>query len=842
MTLHGGTQESPSYTNSSSVDDLALLLVELTEEQDRGEVAVPLLTPERTGRMFTSNESTEGNITVEQRVEIEAPMVEHIGMGTCNDRVFLDGLQVVVNLSNRDLTPAENSLLSKGLSFCPTPREIDTFALRKDMLEYVRRLRLKEYFCGDRDVDGDVSEIPAFRKKSTWCPDRNRDLILETYVHMLERKIFSHDLRIRCQRNMSKEEQEALENLRGYEDIVIKQADKGSAVVVMDREKYVSEAMRQLNDKEVYIPLTKDPTEEMIETINGRVNRLHRDGYIKDSTLQYLLINSDARAGRFYLLPKIHKKNCPGRPVISGCNTPTEKMSAFVDHQLKSLVPHIPSYLKDTNDFLTKLKEMSRFPEGAILVTIDVVGLYPNIPHNEGLEAIRKILNTRTNPEIPTDHIVDLVELVLKNNNFVFDGKHFLQRRGTAIGTRMAPAYANLFMYDLESQLLDLAPVKPYLWLRYIDDIFMIWTNGVEQLQEFLNSINQYHDTIKFTWDWSREKINYLDVQVINNNGIIETDLYTKPTDKHQYLFHTSCHPRGIKQGIPYAQALRLRRICSTSTTFEYRAEDLRKFLVHRGYQEKFVRDQIQRARVLDRNELLVPKRQTINKRTPFVVTYHPGLPNIGGILRELHPLLHMSERCKQAVRDVPMMAFRRPKSLRDHLVCATLRPLECNKEGSRGTHNCASSRCEVCKYLTVGESFASHTTGTRYTINHRLDCNSRNVVYLMNCKVCGLQYVGSTTTKFRLRFNNHKSRLRAHSKMSAARKESDDLVYKHFHGHGHHGLQDISIQLIDKVNVKEDLIAKEGQWAYRLRSLKPDGLNESDFFFSQNREARIRT
>ena len=123
--------------------------------------------------------------------------------------------------------------------------------------------------------------------------------------------------------------------------------------------------------------------------------------------------------------------------------------------------------------------------------------------------------------------------MVLRNNNFEFDGKHFLQKRGTAIGTRMAPAYANIFMHDLESRLLDLASVKPYLWLRYIDDIFMIWTAGEDQLQDFLEWINQYHDTIKFTWDWSRKNVNYLDVQVINNNGVIDTDLYTKPTDKH---------------------------------------------------------------------------------------------------------------------------------------------------------------------------------------------------------------------------------------------------------------------------------------------------------------------
>ena len=157
-----------------------------------------------------------------------------------------------------------------------------------------------------------------------------------------------------------------------------------------------------------------------------------------------------------------------------------------MNRQLEPLVLQSPSYVKDTNNFLNNLKDMGRFLKGAILVTIDVIGLHPHIPHNEGWAAIRKILNTRTSPEIPTDEIVDLAELVLRNNNLEFNDKHFLQKRGTAIGRRMAPAYANIFMPDLETKLLDLAPVKPYVWLRYSDDIFIIWTAGEEKLHDFL--------------------------------------------------------------------------------------------------------------------------------------------------------------------------------------------------------------------------------------------------------------------------------------------------------------------------------------------------------------------
>ena len=165
--------------------------------------------------------------------------------------------------------------------------------------------------------------------------------------------------------------------------------------------------------------------------------------------------------------------------------------------------------------------------------------------------------------------------------------------------------------------------------------------------------------------------------------------------------------------------------------------------------------------------------------------TYHPSLPNIGSILRELQPLLHCPEKCRKAIKDVPFMAFRRPKSLGDYLVHAKLRPSTRLERSSKGTVVCGNRRCQVCKYLEPGERFTSYRTGKSYTINYELDCNSSNVVYLLSCKVCHAQYVGSTTTKFRLRFNNHKARFRAHSRLSFEGRNKDDLLYRHFFGPG---------------------------------------------------------
>ena len=114
----------PADANALSDNDLALLLVDLMEDRNSVEVPEHLPGREPSNQLFSPNESTEGNITEESRVVIESPTVEHIGMGTFNARVFHDGLQVVVNLSSRDLTPAENSLYQKGCHFVRLLRKL----------------------------------------------------------------------------------------------------------------------------------------------------------------------------------------------------------------------------------------------------------------------------------------------------------------------------------------------------------------------------------------------------------------------------------------------------------------------------------------------------------------------------------------------------------------------------------------------------------------------------------------------------------------------------------------------------------------------------------------------
>ena len=174
------------------------------------------------------------------------------------------------------------------------------------------------------------------------------------------------------------------------------------------------------------------------------------------------------------MLSKFHKRqhDVPGRPVISNCVYYTEKISSFLDYHLQLQAQKVKSYIKNTNHFLSKLKSLGKLPQGAILCTIDVVSLYPNIPHSEGLNSLRRYLKLRDNKLILSDTLLELAEIMLRNNIFEFDEKTFKQVRRTATGIKFAPPYAILYTTDLEEKNFNAFEEKPIIWWRYIDDIF----------------------------------------------------------------------------------------------------------------------------------------------------------------------------------------------------------------------------------------------------------------------------------------------------------------------------------------------------------------------------------
>ena len=205
-------------------------------------------------------------------------------------------------------------------------------------------------------------------------------------------------------------------------------------MVVWDRDDYIQEAEKQLRDKEIYEEVSNDP-QTLIDTIHRAVEKIRKRGDLSADNIKYFMVK-DPKFARFYLLSKIHKRleNVPGRPVISNCGLYTENISAFLDFHLQPLAREVKSYIKDTDDFLKKLRSLTNLPNDIILSSVDVVGLYPNIPHDEGLSALQKRLELRREKKVSTSMLVELAQVVLKNNVFTFGKKTLKQLRGIAIG------------------------------------------------------------------------------------------------------------------------------------------------------------------------------------------------------------------------------------------------------------------------------------------------------------------------------------------------------------------------------------------------------------------------
>ena len=154
------------------------------------------------------------------------------------------------------------------------------------------------------------------------------------------------------------------------------------------------------------------------------------------------------------------------------------------------------------------------------------------------------------------------------------------------------------------------------------------------------------------------------------------TDLYSKPTDKHQYLYSHSCHSIHTKNSLPYCLALRLRRICSNKTYFNQRAKGMEHHLLQRGYTKGCIRDAVTKASSISREDALVDKTND-NQLTqvPFVVTYNPKLPSRPKILKESQSILHSSERCSTVFTEMPLVSYRRSMNLSDMLCSKRLAP-----------------------------------------------------------------------------------------------------------------------------------------------------------------------
>ncbi len=803
---------------------------------------------EPTDSSTTSNIGTSNNSTTLTNCMCTSTPPNHITIKFFDKQTVVclnnKNARCVVNLSSYDLTEQERSILLKGLKFCPTPGEPNMQEIRNDLKSFFRKLKLRDYFYEEENeepndptqptLDSYLSppitdvDLTSFKLPSTWEPDPQLvDPAIETFSRAVMDEI--RDFTPRCPRvqNLTEEEREIFQKLNDNKTIQIKKADKGSAVVLMDTTDYIKEAERQLADTKYYVRTSEDLTEKHCEQITEVLDRMVDNDELDHENYLYLL-PANSRTARFYFFPKIHKKLVVGRPIISGNGCPTEKISAFVDEHIKQYVKTFPSYVRDTTDFISKLRSL-KTNQRIILVTMDVTSLYTNIPNNEGKTAIhRTLVEKKYNGRASIRSIMDLLECVLHKNNFEFNDRHYLQIGGTAMGTKLAPSYSCIYMSQLEKKLLERAPYKPEIYLRFIDDIFCAFCVGEQQVHEFIDYMNSCHHSIKFTAEISTEQVTFLDtiVKIDPITNEIYTDLHTKDTDTQNYLSYDSCHPIHCKKGGPYGEFLRIRRNCQRLEDYDKHSLQRVKDYERRGYPTKDLVEAREKARNQDREQLLIPKRKQKKKesdRIPLLVTYNPGNPNFQAILDRHWHLLQLCNN-KEAFSEKAMVAYRRPKNFSDQLVRAKCSTSQTERpKQNPNMHPCKTPwNCKFCPKKDRQKCFRSTMTGRTYT-RPAYTCNTRNVVYLITCNLCKKQYVGETYRSFRERMIEHERYVR--------RKTYSQATGLHYNTMGHkvgHMKYEV-IYCLWKKPVRNDPVRKDKEikWMEQLKTFKPDGLND---------------
>ncbi|XP_024122529.1 uncharacterized protein LOC112143026, partial [Oryzias melastigma] len=469
-------------------------------------------------------------------------------------------------LTNKNkLTTPQLSLLNRGLTFIPTSGSRKNLLpqCRYDLQKYHRRLKLTAYY-----QNSNPTEKKPFLPPSNWTPsdDGLPSYILELIKADLD--YFDNHFKIdRTKPNLTKQETADLRQLMNNKEIVIKPPDKGSVVVIMEKEKYLWEGYRQLKDEKYYKQLDKPIFLETFQTITKIFQKIYNKNLINAKQRNYLIGSSEPRARQFYLLPQIHKEPAswsipfvipPGRPIVSDCSSETYRSAEFIDYFLNPLSTKHQSYIKDTYDFIEKIKTLN-IPHNSSLFTIDVDSLYTNIDTQEGLAAVKNIFNTFKDQKRPDEEILQLLEINLTKNDFEFNGHFFLQIKGTAMGKKFAPAYADIFMAEWETEALKKCPKQPLHYYRYLDDIWGVWTYSDQDFINFIDTLNTHNPSIKLKSTIDRNSINFLDTTTFKGpkfetNNILDTKVYFKETDTHALLHKHSYHPKHTFAGLVKSQ------------------------------------------------------------------------------------------------------------------------------------------------------------------------------------------------------------------------------------------------------------------------------------------------
>jgi hypothetical protein len=467
--------------------------------------------------------------------------------------------------------------------------------------------------------------------------------------------------------------------------------------------------MKILNDNSKFKRLEYDPTLEREKHLQGHLKYLVDKKYFDNST-RLKITPCGSKAGVMYCLPKVHKQNTPLRPIISAIDTYNYKLAKYLDKILKPLVNDNEYILKDTFDFVNKIKELNVAAD-QYMISFDVESLFTNIPTDETIEIIlNQIYENATSlyHGLLRKDMKKLLEICTKKSHFQFNGQFYEQTDGVAMGSPLGPLFANIFMQNFERQHNEhLKTLGLNKWSRYVDDVFAT-VDQKETADVILEYLNKQHKNIKFTVEHEQKGcLAFLDTNVKRQANRYITSVFHKKTFTGVYLNWTSLTSRKYKTGLIKCLLDRAWKICTLDTDRTKEIAAIKANLIQNEYPIDIIEKEINKfIELKNKPATTVEKEDKPHKR--FLV-----LPFVNRRADEFASKLKTLVNKSYNQIDFTI-AFKTPGS--------------------------------------IGELFPFKDKTTKAV-------EKSKVVYKLKCDTCGAEYIGKTERILSIRIAEHKTK-----------------------------------------------------------------------------------
>jgi hypothetical protein len=325
--------------------------------------------------------------------------------------------------------------------------------------------------------------------------------------------------------------------------------------------------------------------------------------------------------------------------------------------------------------------------------------MYSNILHPEALEIVQIALesakwHTSSIPRPSTESLIRILQIIISNNIFHFNGYFYKQKIGLAMGSRSSCSVSDITVHPFECRLIKQHAQHIAKWFRFRDDILILWLGNMDQLQAFINLANTMHPTLKFTFEYSPTSVSFLDLTIykspnFHNTGKLSTKVFTKPTDTFMYLEPSSSHPKSVFSGLFKGETIRYIRNSSTMEDFELKLHQFSKHLQLRGHKYTDISSKTKSVSYSDRKPYLTSKSTTPdssnnqphhNRRsTPLVFTtiFDPHTRNLKiALLKHWHYITN-NKFVSNLFPKPPLIAYKRGPNIADRLIRSRLSPLK---------------------------------------------------------------------------------------------------------------------------------------------------------------------